>query len=229
MNRLNQGHSRTALQTSRNAYGTNPEAKEDNSQGDPHPEAGIFQGQMTRKSDPEDGHDMVTGVHEEVAYYPLSTSSGEQKKNRSTSQPQFGSENTPTTIEANQTLSALQQLANNTISTHFHNKINRISNLPKSPTTTMPTFDGKSVKFELFEDLFQTRLKTHNQLTEDDRITYFQSFMKVDALQTFKNIISPTQNNLGEILAVFRRKYLIPQKMVTVKHIFQKLVINPAN
>ena len=28
----------------------------------------------------------------------------------------------------------------------------------------MPTFDGKSEKFELFEDLFQTSLKIHNQL-----------------------------------------------------------------
>ena len=45
-----------------------------------------------------------------------------------------------------------------------------MSKLPKSLTTTMPTFDGKTEKFELFEDLFQTSLKIHNQLTEDDRI-----------------------------------------------------------
>ena len=32
--------------------------------------------------------------------------------------------------------------------------------------------------------------------------------MKGDALQTFKNIIGPTRENLGEILAVFRRKYI---------------------
>ena len=34
----------------------------------------------------------------------------------------------------------------------------------------MPTFDGKSEKIELFEDFFQTSLKIHNQLTEEDRI-----------------------------------------------------------
>ena len=44
-------------------------------------------------------HDM-TGVHEEVTNCPPSTSSGKQKKNRSTSQLQFRSENTPATIEA---------------------------------------------------------------------------------------------------------------------------------
>ena len=173
-------------------------------------------------------HD-ITGVHEEVTYCSPSTSSGKQKKNRSTSQPQFRSENTPTTIEADQILLALQQLANNNNFANFHNNINKISKLPKSLTTTMPTFDGKTEKFELFEYLFQTSLKIHNQLTEDDKINYFHSLMRGDALQTFKNINGPTRENLGEILAVFRRKYVKPQSMATAKHKIQKLVFNPAN
>ena len=128
----------------------------------------------------------MTGVHDDVTYCPPSTSSGKQKKNRSTSQPQFRSENTPATIEADQIFLALQQLANNINSANFDKNINRNSKLPKSPTTTMPTFDGKTEKFELFENLFQTSLKIHNQLTRDDRINYFHSFMRGDALQTFK-------------------------------------------
>ena len=93
----------------------------------------------------------------------------------------------------------------------------------------MPTFDGKSEKFELLEDPFQTSLKIHNQLTEGDRINYFHSLMKGDALKTFKNINGPTREILGEILAVFRRKYVKPQSMATAKHKFEKLVFNPAN
>ena len=93
----------------------------------------------------------------------------------------------------------------------------------------MPTFDGKSEKFELFEDLFQTSLKFHNQLTEDNRINYFHSLMIGDALQTLKKINGPTRENLEEILAVFRRKYVKPQSMATAKHIFQKLDFNPEN
>ena len=173
-------------------------------------------------------HEM-TGVHEEVTYRHPISSLGEQKKNRSTSQPPFRSESTPATIEADQILLALQQLANNNNSANFHNNINRISKLPKSLTTTMPTFDGKSEKFELFEDLFQTSLKIDNQLTEEDRINYFHSLMRGDALQTFKNINGPTRENLGEILAVFRRKYVKPQSVAAAKHKFQKLVFNPAN
>ena len=256
MNPLLPGYSGATPEPARSALRNNQGTNEDDSQNDPHPEAGLFHGQSTRNAGPEEERDMVTGVteqirnrhdmvtgateqignyhdttevHKEVTYCSPSTSSGKQKKNRSTSQPQIRSENTPATIEADQILLALQQLANNNNSANFHNNLNRISKLPKSLTTTMPTFDGKTEKFELFEDLFQTSLKIHNQLTEDDRINYFHSLMRGDALQTFKNINGPTRENLGETLAVFRRKYVKPQSMATAKHKFQKLVFNPAN
>ena len=116
------------------------------------------------------GLDMVTGAQEEVHSCSPEISSGKQKKARSTRQPQFHSENTPATIEADQILLALQQLATNDNSTNVNNNNNRISKLPKSLSTTMPTFDGKSEKFELFEDLYQTSFKIYNQLTEDNKM-----------------------------------------------------------
>ena len=252
-----QTHSKTVPGTFRNTNVENQGTNEDDSQSDPHPEAGIFCGQTTQKSGPKDcrdmvtgatgeirqcrdmvtgatgeirnGHDMVTAVQEEIPYCSFGISSGKQKKARSTSQPQFHSENTPATIEADQILLALQQLATNSNSANVNNNSNRISKLPKSLTRTMPTFDGKSEKFELFEDLFQTSLKIHNQLTEEDKINYFHSLMRGDALQTFKNIGSPNRENLTEILTVFRRKYVKSQSMATAKHKFQQLVFNPAN
>ena len=151
-------------------------------------------------------HDMVTAVQEGIPYCSSGISSGKQKNTRSTSQPQFRSENTPATIEADQILLAPQQLATSSNSANANNTSNRISKLPKSLTTTMPTFDGNSEQFELFEDVFQTILKIHNQLTEGDKVNYFHSLMRGDALQTFKNITSPNKENLGEILTVFRRK-----------------------
>ena len=173
--------------------------------------------------------DMVTVVQKEIPYCSSGISSGKQKKARSTSQPHFRSENTPATIEADQILLAFQQLATNSNSANVNNNSNRISKLPKTLTTTMPTFDGKSEKFELFEDLLQTSLKIHNQLTEEDKVNYFHSLMRGDALQTFKNISSPNRENLTEILTVFRRKYVKPPSMATAKHKFQQLVFNPAN
>ena len=93
----------------------------------------------------------------------------------------------------------------------------------------MPIFDGKSKKFELFEDLFQTNFKIQYQLTEEDKIKYFHSLMRGDALQTFKNISSGNRENLAEILSVFHRKYLKFQSPATAKHKFQHLVLIPAN
>ena len=266
-----QTHSKTVPGTFRNTNVENQGTNEDDSQSDPHPEAGIFCGQNAQNSDLEDCCDMVTGatreirqcrdmvtgikgeirygpdmvtgdseevhndcdmvtaVQEEIPYCSSGISSGKQKKARSISQPQFRSENTPATIEADQILLALQQLPTNSNSSNVNNNSNGISKLPKSLMTTMPTFDGKSEKFELFEDLFQTSLKIHNQLTEEDKIYYFHSLMRGDALQTFKNISSPNRENLTEILTVFRRKYVKPQSMATAKHKFQQLVLNPAN
>ena len=205
-------HSGTVPETFRNTNVDKQGTNEDDSQSDPHPEAGLFRSQTTQNSGQEvgphmvtgvieqtskrphmvtgglgqtskgphmvtgaterhdiltrvteevrNGRDMVTAVQEEIPYCSSGISSGKQKKARSTSQPQFRSENTPETIEADQILLALQQLATNSISPNFNNNITRISKLPKSLTTTMPTFDGKSEKFELFEDLFQTSLKS---------------------------------------------------------------------
>ena len=48
---------RAAPETSQNAYGTNQGTNDDDSQTDPHPEAGVFLSQKTRKSGPEYGHD----------------------------------------------------------------------------------------------------------------------------------------------------------------------------
>ena len=260
-------HSGTVPETFQNTNVDNQGTNEDDSQSDPHPEAGPFRSQTTQNSGQEvgphmvtgvtkeirqhphtvtgaterhdiltgvteevrNGRDMVTAVQEVIPYCSSGISSGKQKKARSTSQPQFRSENSPETIEADQILLALQQLATNSNLPNFNNNITRISKLPKSLTTTMPTFDEKSEKFELFEDLFQTSLKIHNQLTEEDKIYYFHTLMRGDALQTFKNIGSPNRENLAEILTVFRRKHLKPQSMATAKHKFQQPVFNPAN
>ena len=230
--------------TSRNNDSEKREPTGNRSLNDPCPEA-VFSSHHSgnlNDSEQEETHHMVTGVTEMIDNRPHmmtgvqeipccspGNSSGNQKKASSTSQPQYRSENIPATIEAYQILLALQRLATNSNSANFNNSINRISKLPKSLTMTMPTFDGKSEKFELFEDLFQITLKIHNQLTEEIKIIYFHSLMRGDALQTFKNITSPNRGNLSEILTVFRRKDVKPQSVAAEKHKLQRLFVNVAN
>ena len=155
---------------------------------------------------------MVTRVHEEIPYCSPTTSSGKQRKARSTSEPQFRSETTHVTSEADQTLLAPQQLATNSSAANFNNNIKRISKLPKSLTTKTRTFDENSEKIELFEQLFRTSLKIHIKLIEEVKINYFQFLMCGDALQTFEDISSRTRENLAEILTVFRREYVNPSR-----------------
>ena len=231
--------------TSRNANSENRETHGDRSSDDPYPEVGYCSHHFGQLNSPEtetiphmvtgateenrQNPHMMTATQEEIPYCSPTTSSGKQEKARSTVQLQFRSENTPLRIEADQVLLAFQQLATNSNSANFNNDISQISKLPKSLTTTRPTFDGKSEKFKLFEDMFQAGLKIHNQLTDEDKINYFHSLMRGDALQTFKNITSPNRENFGEVLTVFLRKYVKHQSMATSKHEFQRLVFNPAS
>ena len=59
MNPLLPGHSGTTPEPTRNALNTSQGTNEDDSQNDPRPEAGLFHGQMTRNSGPDDGHDIA--------------------------------------------------------------------------------------------------------------------------------------------------------------------------
>ena len=59
MNPLLQGHSGTTPETSRNMFSINQGTNEDDSQSNPHPEAGLL------TSGREDRHDMATGVQRE--------------------------------------------------------------------------------------------------------------------------------------------------------------------
>ena len=103
---------------------------------------------------------MVTGVQEEVPYCSPGTSSGEQEKARSTSQPQSCSESNPAKIETDQILLAFQQWAKRSNSASFNNNIKKIWEMLFSLTTTIAAFDGKPEKCELCENLFQTKIKS---------------------------------------------------------------------
>ena len=105
----------------------------------------------------------------------------------------------------------------------------QLPRLPKALATTMPTFDGKNEKFELFEDLFQTSLKVHPQITEQEKIHYFHSLLRGDALQTFRNMTETTKTNLNDIIAGFRRRYVKTQSIATARCKWENLTFDPAN
>ena len=58
------------------------------------------------------------------------------------------------------------------------------------------TFDGKSEKFELFEDLFHTMIKMQPEMTEHMKINHFHSLLRKNALQTFRSISTANRQTL---------------------------------
>ena len=89
------------------------------------------------------------------------------------------------------------------------------------------TFDGKSEKFELFEDLFHTMIKMQPEMTEQMKINHFHSLLRKNALQTFRNISSASRQTLEDVLVVFRQKYVKPESQATAKHKWHRLVFDP--
>ena len=63
LNPLLPGGSGTTPEPSRNALSISQGTNEDDSQNDPHPEAGIFHGQMTQNSGPGEGHYSTTQLN----------------------------------------------------------------------------------------------------------------------------------------------------------------------
>ena len=89
------------------------------------------------------------------------------------------------------------------------------------------TFDGKSEKFGLFEDLFHTMIKMQPEMTEQMKINHFHSLLRKNALQTFRNISSSNRQTLEDVLVIFRRKYVKPESQATAKHKWHRLVFDP--
>ena len=89
------------------------------------------------------------------------------------------------------------------------------------------TFDGKSEKFELFEDLFHTMIKMQPEMSEQMKINHFHSLLRKNALQTFRNISTANRQTLEDVLVIFRRKYVKPESQATAKHKWHRLVFDP--
>ena len=74
--------------------------------------------------------------------------------------------------------------------------------MPKALTASLPTFDGKSEKIELSEDLFRNNIKMF--LTEIQKTNYFHSLLRGDALHAFRNIEDSKKESLIEIMTIFK-------------------------
>ena len=174
-------------------------------------------------------HDMVTGDNESpnpVPEFLTGRISSRNHLDRS-----FEDVNLDTTIPAQ------ERIATATDSdpiTRLADVLTTMQNRPTAQQLTIRpvnsntmTFDGKSEKFELFEDLFHTMIKMQPEMTEQMKINHFHSLLRKNALQTFRNISSSNRQTLEDVLVIFRQKYVKPESQATAKQKWHRLVFDP--
>ena len=74
----------------------------------------------------------------------------------------------------------------------------------------MPSFDGRNDKIEHFEDIFTTNFKVYSNISEEDQIHYFHSFLRGDTLQTYRKMTDTNRASLEDIITTFHRRYVRP-------------------
>ena len=97
----------------------------------------------------------------------------------------------------------------------------------KPVSTNTIIFEGKNEKFELFVDLFHTKLKMQPGMTEAIKINNFHAHLRKETLETFRNINSSNKKTLDDVLIVFRRNCVKPESQATAKHKWHKLTFDP--
>ena len=174
-------------------------------------------------------HDMVTGDNEspnQVPEFLTGRISSRNHLDRS-----FEDINLDTTIPAQERIATA---ADSDPITRLADVLTTMQNRPTAQQLTIRpvnsntmTFDGKSEKFELFEDLFDTMIKMQPEMTEQMKINHFHSLLRKNALQAIRNISSSNRQTLEDVLVIFRRKYVKPESQATAKHKWHRLVFDP--
>ena len=174
-------------------------------------------------------HDMVTGDNESPNQVPEFLTG--RILSRTHLNQSYEDINLDTTIPAQERIATA---ADSDPTTRLADVLTTMQNRPTAQQLTIlpvnsntMTFDGKSEKFELFEDLFHTMIKMQPEMTEQMKINHFHSLLRKNALQTFRNISSSNRQTLEDVLVIFRRKYVKPESQATAKHKWHRLVFDP--
>ena len=190
-------------------------------------------------TEPSNGtHHMVTGQKAQTNQFPEFLT-GRIQTPRNPSFHQY--QNLSTQVSQDNNLPMVEQTPTKQ-NLETNNSINRLADAiagittqrrPQAATmlklvsTNTLIFDGKNEKFELFEDLFHTKLKMQPEMTEAMKNNHFHAHLRKEALQTFRNISAVNRKTLNDVLIVFKRKYVKPESQATAKHKWHKLTFDP--
>ena len=153
----------------------------------------------------EQKRDMVTGtkptphmVPEFLTGRPMQSREPPQHQNSNIDEPQDTTPQVPEATTPTTSSDPLHRLAEVLVGMNNRPSAQTLTVRPVSTTTL--TFDRKSEKFELFENLFHTMIKMQPDMTKTMKMNHFHSFLQKNAPQTFRNINTANRQTSEDIV-----------------------------
>ena len=99
---------------------------------------------------------------------------------------------------------------------------------PKILQTQVPFFRGNREKYNEFEFLQKNHLRPHiNKLTEEQKLTYFRSLLRDEAIQFWQTLKITTKTTLQDVLQAFNKEYAKEDLREVSKYKFDQMRYDP--
>ena len=94
--------------------------------------------------------------------------------------------------------------------------------------TDVPKFRGARDKYNEFEHLLTNHLRPYqHRVTEEQKLRFFQSLLREDAIEFFQSIRITTETTLTDVLQAFRREFAKEDQQEVARFKFNKLTYDP--
>ena len=111
---------------------------------------------------------------------------------------------------------------------HLRSTMGEILTQPKILQTQVPLFKGNRDKYNEFEHLLLNHLRPHaHKLTEEQKLNYFQSLLRDDAIEFWQTLPITTETTLRDILMAFKKEYAKEELSEVSKFKFDQLRYDP--
>ena len=111
---------------------------------------------------------------------------------------------------------------------HLRSTMGETLTQPKILQTQVPLFKGNRDKYNEFEHLLLNHLRPHaHKLTEEQKLNYFQSLLRDDAIEFWLTLTITTESTLKDILAAFKKEYAKEELSEVSKFKFDQLRYDP--
>ena len=99
---------------------------------------------------------------------------------------------------------------------------------PKILQTQVPLFRGNREKYNEFEHLLKNHLRPHmNKLTEEQKLNYFQSLLRDEAIEFWQTLKITTETTLQDVLQAFTKEYAKEDLKEVSKYKFDQMRYDP--